>query len=347
MRLRPSPLRAALLFFVLLMALAGGPALTAPQTGGATATPPKQSRATVTLITGDRVTVVPSPSGDPNVIFDPVPGSESTGFDVLRDGTHLFVVPDDVASLVPEVLDPALFDVTSLVEMGYDDRRADELPLIVRRASGARNIDDASPLQPVATLGSIRATAAELDKDDSDELGDDLTEIRRPHPRSTASALGGVTKIWLDRKVEADALDGYLTQVKAPAAWSSGLDGTGVTVAVLDTGIDDGHPALAGQVDAHANFTTAATPADGHGHGTHVASLVAGTGAGSDGARQGIAPEADLLSGKCWATTASARSRGSSPGWSGPWMRAPTPSTSASEARRRTPTARSCSRWTT
>jgi hypothetical protein len=130
MRLRPSPWRAALLFFVLLMAmaLAGGPALTAPQTGGATATPPKQSRATVTLITGDRVTVVPSPSGDPNVIFDPVPGSESTGFDVLRDGTHLHVVPDDVASLVPEVLDPALFDVTSLVEMGYDDRPPTSYP---------------------------------------------------------------------------------------------------------------------------------------------------------------------------------------------------------------------------
>jgi subtilisin family serine protease len=58
------------------------------------------------------------------------------------------------------------------------------------------------------------------------------------------------------------------------------------------------HPALAGPVDAQANFTDAGSPADGNSHGTHVASLVAGAGAGADGARQGIATGADLLSGK-------------------------------------------------
>jgi subtilisin family serine protease len=313
MRLRTTlPLRAALLCLVLLMVapLAAASAIGSPQPSEANTspttpgdvsaihTPLKHNRATVTLITGDKVTVVRSASGVPNVIFDPAPGSKPTGFDVHRDGTHTYVVPNDVASLVPDVLDPALFDVTGLVEMGYDDRRADDLPLIVRRASGTRRIHSASPLEPVATLDSIRATAVELDKDDSDDFGDELAEIRRPRPLSTAAALGGVTKIWLDRKLEASELDGYLTQVRAPAAWNSGLDGAGLTVAVLDTGVDDGHPALAGQVDAHANFSNAATPDDGHGHGTHVASLVAGTGAGSDGARQGIAPAADLLSGK-------------------------------------------------
>jgi subtilisin family serine protease len=251
--------------------------------------------ATVTLVTGDRVTLMPSDGEQPNVVFDPAPGSEPTGFDVLRDGTHVHVVPDDVASLVPEVLDPALFDVTALVEMGYDDRHRDDLPLIVRRGSGQR---DASPLRSVSTLGSIRASAVELDKDDAADLGDDLAAIGSPGRRSTAAALGGVTRIWLDRKVEMAALDGYLTQVRAPAAWSAGLNGAGVAVAVLDTGVDDGHPALAGQVDAQTNFTTAASPVDGNGHGTHVASLVAGTGAGSDGARQGIATGADLLSAK-------------------------------------------------
>jgi subtilisin family serine protease len=253
-------------------------------TGAATAGAAEQP-ATVTLITGDRVTLTPS-SG---VIFDPAPGSERTGFDVLRDGSHVHVIPDDVAPLVPDVLDPALFDVTALVEMGYDDRSTDALPLIVRRAGEARG--GASPLRTVEALESIRATAVALDKDEAARFGDDLA---RPNARAAA----GVSRVWLDRKIEAAALDGYLTQVKAPAAWSAGLDGTGVTVAVLDTGVDDGHPALAGQVTTHANFTDAASPADGNGHGTHVASLVAGTGAGSDGARQGIATGAKLLSGK-------------------------------------------------
>ena len=214
--------------------------------------------------------------------FAPAPGSERTGFTVERDGERVRVVPRDVAALVPDVLDPGLFDVTALVEMGYDDQHADALPLIVRGAArlaaaprGRRST--ASARRPSSSTSATRASWA--------------TTWRR-EPRASA------TKIWLDRKLEASALDGYLTQVRAPAAWAAGLDGTGVTVAVLDSGVDDGHPALAGQIDGQQNFTDAPSHTDVNGHGTHVASLVAGTGAGADGARQGIATGARLLSGK-------------------------------------------------
>jgi subtilisin family serine protease len=233
--------------------------------------------ATVTLITGDRVTLTPADDGEPLVTFEPARASEPTGFSVHRDGARIEVIPDDVAALVPDVLDPALFDVAGLVEMGYDDASTDELPLIVRGERGVALRRSATRLE------SLAAAAVVLDKDDAPALGDDLSQE---------------TRIWLDRKVEGAALDHYLTQVRAPAAWGTGLDGSGVRVAVLDTGVDDAHPALAGRVDAHRNFTDSGTPADRHGHGTHVASLVAGSGAGSDGARQGIAAGADLISGK-------------------------------------------------
>ena len=249
--------------------------------GPATAAAQRGVPATVTLVTGDRVTLVPSPSGSPEVRFEPAPGSERTGFTVERDGERVSVVPRDVAALVPDVLDPGLFDVTALVEMGFDDEHAKALPLIVRGAAG-------SPLRRRAELESIGATAVELDKRDARKLGDDLA----------AGTARDATKIWLDRKLEARALDGYLTQVRAPAAWELGLDGTGVTVAVLDSGVDDAHPALAGQIDGQQNFTDAPSHTDVNGHGTHVASLVAGTGAGAEGARQGIATGARLLSGK-------------------------------------------------
>ena len=73
-----------------------------------------------------------------------------------------------------------------------------------------------------------------------------------------------------------------------------------VTVAVLDSGIDDNHPDLAGQVVDRIDLTgdTPTHPENGtdsRGHGTFVAGVVAGTGAASDGDHAGVAPGADLV----------------------------------------------------
>jgi len=46
-------------------------------------------------------------------------------------------------------------------------------------------------------------------------------------------------------------------------------------VAVLDTGIDQNHAELRGQVVGETNFTESVTPDDIHGHGTHVAGIIA------------------------------------------------------------------------
>jgi subtilisin family serine protease len=86
--------------------------------------------------------------------------------------------------------------------------------------------------------------------------------------------------------------------VGAPQAWQAGYDGTGATVAVLDTGIDADHPDLAGQVVEAVSFVPGDEVTDANRHGTHVASTVAGTGAASDGAYRGVAPGADLIVGK-------------------------------------------------
>jgi len=68
----------------------------------------------------------------------------------------------------------------------------------------------------------------------------------------------------------------HLTRIRAPEAWAI-ADGTGVRIAVLDTGVDCGHPdigAVCGETyDAIENDST---QADGDGHGTHVASTAAG-----------------------------------------------------------------------
>jgi serine protease AprX len=112
-----------------------------------------------------------------------------------------------------------------------------------------------------------------------------------------------VTYISLDRPLVA-ALD-YTTQaINAPLAWSSGWKGTGIGIAVIDSGIYL-HPDLniAGtnqsRVVYRQSFVTGVQN-DDYGHGTHVAGILAGNGSSSQQPGfsrllSGVAPNANLL----------------------------------------------------
>ncbi|HEX9118885.1 MAG TPA: S8 family serine peptidase, partial [Anaerolineae bacterium] len=68
-----------------------------------------------------------------------------------------------------------------------------------------------------------------------------------------------------------------LPRVFAPQAWNITLGLSLVTVAVLDSGVDFGHPDLAGRLRSDGtNYITPGTPPqDDNGHGTHVAGIIA------------------------------------------------------------------------
>ena len=93
--------------------------------------------------------------------------------------------------------------------------------------------------------------------------------------------------------------DEFLQQTGATQLFANGDTGQGVTVAVLDTGIDD-LPDFAGRLIGGVDLTGANNPfQDSFGHGTFVAGLIAGNGAssgGSGGQYEGEAPGADLVS---------------------------------------------------
>lgn len=72
----------------------------------------------------------------------------------------------------------------------------------------------------------------------------------------------------------------------AVGADTSPLDGTGVTVAVLDTGIDQGHAAFVGVTLVQQDFTGEGD-GDGNGHGTHCAGTILGR--DTDNTRIGVA----------------------------------------------------------
>ncbi|MET7683250.1 S8 family serine peptidase [Streptomyces sp. NPDC005423] len=102
--------------------------------------------------------------------------------------------------------------------------------------------------------------------------------------------------MWLDGRAEATLSDA-VAQIGAPEVWEGGHTGEGVDVAVLDTGYDPDHPDLKDAVKDSDSFVPGEEVTDRNGHGTHVASTIAGSGAASDGKEKGVAPGVDLHGG--------------------------------------------------
>ncbi|PPK63814.1 S8 family serine peptidase [Actinokineospora auranticolor] len=227
---------------------------------------------TVTLLSGDQVQLS-APGARP--VVRAAAGREGVAFRVFTENGHLHVIPADAQGLLSAGrLDPRLFDVTGLLDQGYDNRRGD-LPLI---ATGPA---------PRAAMAGVRATR------DLPAVGARALSAEKSALAGSWHALASTGKVWLDGKVTA-GLDRSAAQIGAPQAWQAGVTGRGVTVAVLDTGVDQTHPDLAGQEIGEHNFTDSADNVDRVGHGTHVASIIAGTGA----KYRGIASGARILDGK-------------------------------------------------
>lgn len=247
----------------------------------------------VTLITGDVVTWQVTSDGLAAATLN----SPDTAFETIESGTDYYVIPTEIAPLVGTTLDPELFNIPGLIEQGYDDDTIAATPVIVMMADDAVRAPALAGLSATSELSSIGAIAGAISHDDAAGVGAALAEAAATEGRSTTSVLSGIEQIRLDRQVQVH-LEESVPRTGAPDAWEAGLDGAGVRIAVLDTGIDESHPDIGDKVIAAANFSSDDHAEDHHGHGTHVAATTAGSGDGSDGLRVGVAPGADLINGK-------------------------------------------------
>ncbi|WP_163508748.1 S8 family serine peptidase [Fodinicola acaciae] len=256
-------------------------------TGPASAAPARQStgKTTITLVTGDTVTLL----AGGRVSVRPGKGREKMPFTVRsghdRTGDHQYVIPADALRMVSAgTLDLRLFDLQTLRSYGYDDAHRPDIPLILQNTTGAQ------PKVAGATVKQDRSTAG-------------FTTVRADKKAgfwSSATTSGrtaaGIQRIWLDGKRKV-TLDQSVPQIGGPVAWAAGFTGKGTTTAILDTGIDATHPDFAGKISETKDFTDT-TLDDKVGHGTHVASIITGSGAASNGKYKGVAPDTKLAIGK-------------------------------------------------
>jgi subtilisin family serine protease len=119
----------------------------------------------------------------------------------------------------------------------------------------------------------------------------DATALKALRARADVSAIEADSALPIQ---PADAITGEpgIAMTGAPALWAQGVDGQGITVATLDTGVDLTHAELAGRYRGGSNswfdpYGQHASPMDISGHGTQVTGvMVAGGGIGmAPGAR--------------------------------------------------------------
>lgn len=186
------------------------------------------------------------------------------------------------------------------------DRVSDDFEGRLRGAGAAERLD-------VIVTGLNSATARQAVG--AFRLGHELPIVDGFAATMTAGQARALTHVPGLRRIEEDGVVGILDDATdrdfgAALARSDtpGLDGSGVGICVIDTGVDPGHEQVAPRTVTFVDYVNGRTTAyDDHGHGTHVATIAAGDGTGGSLAPTsvGVAPGADLFAAKVLSSSGS------------------------------------------
>ncbi len=174
----------------------------------------------------------------------------------------------------------SLREVLSLAKATAKETGPEPIPVIVRYRALRE--------QPLAAM-----TAANIQPRRTFELVPCIATEATPEMIERLAESPAVERIWYDMPVHA-LLDVSTPHIGANKVWAKGDEGAGVRVAILDTGCDLNHPDLKDHIRASTDYSGKGTAQDGNGHGSHVAGIIAGSGAASHGKYRGVAPKADL-----------------------------------------------------
>lgn len=158
-----------------------------------------------------------------------------------------------------------------------------------------------------AILTALCANAFALENASSLDLTPDDTELMAVAAATPVTSGATLVKAApTAAETRSRSVQGWLNQINKPYANQLATgNGAGVTVGVVDSGVQVTHPSLQGQVIATYNALTGGTDVtDQMGHGTHVSGLIAGTSA-YGGLTEGVAPGAKLVMAKVFTTGSS------------------------------------------
>lgn len=181
-------------------------------------------------------------------------------------------------------MDPSKLHPSLAASLGSAKAQGEPIPLIVKVRPGPIARGEARALTTTTPRWNYRLVSARAIRVRPSEI-DALT-----HDPS-------VELLWPDLPVHT-WLETAVPFVRAPKVWDSGFTGEGIKIAIIDTGLDYEHPDFDGRLMSYRDFVDPEgpdCPCDPNGHGTHVASIAAGSGAASEGQYMGVAPGARLV----------------------------------------------------
>ncbi|HEY0430779.1 MAG TPA: S8 family serine peptidase, partial [Pyrinomonadaceae bacterium] len=184
---------------------------------------------------------------------------------------------DKISPDMRELMQSAAADGTVTAILQVSDVRSSQLRSLLKRhgvvVSGQMSELGALKVQlPVKTVEELAASGL------TNYVSPDVTLESFGHVTSTT----GTDLV----RVQASLL-GLIT--------TSTLDGEGIGIAVLDSGVDSAHRSFDANVKFKKDFTVENNPNnDPYGHGTHVASAAAGISSSNGNSYQGMAPGANI-----------------------------------------------------
>src|SRR5574341_2473534 len=174
----------------------------------------------ITLITGDTV-AVHNISG--KVTYSILPDkNETRNYQIIESSQGTYLIPDDIDL---KKVDQELFNINYLINEGYSDLSF--IPVMLTTGSipdTAINSIVGRDINIVSFHKNIGAASARLDKENT---ASSFTSLM---------ANEYINKIWLDKKRHI-SLSESVPITGAPALWVEGYNGSGVKIAILDTGI--------------------------------------------------------------------------------------------------------------